>query len=441
MRPITENRPDLFLLKVPVFVLLLIAAISLVRLIEVRFYYQQGKHEQIVGNLTNALTIFEKTENHLPKRLGAWFVRQDRFRISSAAGQTQYQAALENFRKTRDYAIFHETVETAHASLVNARKIDPKSYINTYWLARAEHSLEQTHRLLYPHLENPYNAFDLYQSAMALRPSSHTVRHWFVKYLVFRRMPERIPAVVENILEIYPPAYRALTKEPFFNNQLLAAARQGLENALKQNTLPAFALRNLIDAALALDDLEGAIRYSRTLISITPRGGLPDALIRLGNLYITSGDHEKARQVFLQALETVRPSVAGPVLNRIYQIYRGAGLLDAFLGFSTSAEEQNLESQALDMAVARCWLEKKQPQLARARLMKLNSRKPHAPAYFMLADIARKEENWRQMELDSYQALQLDRDNKTYLRGLVTALRKQGKKDHALEFEQILKRK
>jgi hypothetical protein len=434
-----HNRDTRFFVKPAVIVLLLVAVGIHLFLVKARFHYQQGVHQQVRGNPVHALDRLHKAEKGLPGLVGTWFTFQDRFRIYSEAGQAYYQAGQDNFRKNQDYFALYDTVKTGYAYLVRARNIDSRDYINTYWLARAEHTLERTHRLLFAHLENPYDAYDAYQAAMNLRPSSHTVRHWFVKYLVFRRMHEQIPAQVEMITEVYPPAYSALKREPFFDRVFMQAARQGLQNALDKNHLPVFALQGLTDIALMEGDLTAAIAHTKAILAYTPRQHISNGFFRLGELYVKSGQLDDCAQAFLKAVEVSRHPV-NPI-NQIYDAYKKAGLLHEFLKFSVTADENNLGSLQLDMAVARCWLEKKQPRLARARLMKANARKPHAPAYYLLAQIARQEENWGQMELDMYQALQLDKNNKTYLRAMVTALKKQGKDAHAWEFERILERK
>jgi tetratricopeptide (TPR) repeat protein len=85
------------------------------------------------------------------------------------------------------------------------------------------------------------------------------------------------------------------------------------------------------------------------------------------------------------------------------------------------------------MSVATCWIDMGYPQLAKARLIKINAAAPHAPAYYLLAQIAAREKNWDHMETAIQKATRLDQDNHHYYTLFSRALINQKKYLHAEE--------
>jgi len=399
-----------------------------------RYQFDAGSMLISRGKYMEGIAHLEKADRLLPSVIGSGFASQDRFRIYSETGQAYLALGQDGFETKKNYQELYDTLKIAREYLFKASLVDARDYINTYWTARTEDRLERTFKLLNPKEKNPYNAYTLYQQAIALRPSSSTAVHWCIRYLQFRKMTDEIPGLVERLTRIYPPSYTELKKEPFFTYQLMQRAEKGLLRALGESVLPKYALLGLSDIYGVQGDQDKSISYYKNALSLDAQSISSGEYLHLGKLYFKAGQKKESINTFLKALETSSHVIN--TLNEIYyRIFKATDRLEEFLEFSVKAEERGLSSDTLDMMVARCWVEMEKPQLAMARLIRLNARKPYGPAYQMLAGIARSEQDWGQMELFIHQALVLEPDNRSYLSYYLLSLKEQGKKFQAMDVE------
>ncbi|WP_299983560.1 tetratricopeptide repeat protein [Desulfobacula sp.] len=284
-------------------------------------------------------------------------------------------------------------------------------------------------------LPNPYNAEPLYQKAMTLRPSGVTVRYAYLKYLQSKgpasKIPDsKIPELVQYMIEIYPPSYWSLKKEPFFSD-LLPDIEQGLNTALTKQILPRDALKALSNIYVTKNNFEKAIAWYKDLLNLNKSKTSSSDYIHIGSLYLKNRQYEESLIFFKKAIFISKNSAS--TINNIYNTFKREKLFTEFLRFSLYLQENDLGGNNLDMTIANCWIDMGYPELAKARLIKINAAKPHAPAYYRLAKLAAKEKNWDQMEIFAQKASFLDQGNLSYYNLLTRSLINQRKYTHAEE--------
>lgn len=421
-------------MKITVLCLLSTILIINCSLLYPRFIFQQAMTQQAVNNLTQAAALFKKAETAMPDIISTWFAPADLFRLYTNYGQTLYRLATADWQqKGLDMTIL-DNLTRSKSYLAMAAEIEPDNYINTYWLAQAEQGLETAYPWLNPRSpENPYNADPVYHKAMSLRPSGITVRYAYVKYLASRGLTALIPARVEAITQLHPPSYWHLKNEPFFNDTLVPYLEQGLKTALEKNTLAQDALKALSDISLVRNDLENAISYYIQSIDLEPSEPPSHSYLHLGSLYLKQEQYEKSFDSFNKSLQ-----ISGNTsMNQIYARFKQEKKLPEFLKFSRFLQENarppSKTDVSLDMSVAACWMDMGFPELSKARLIKINAVKPHAPALFQLANLAAREKNWDQMEICAQKAALLDPGNLGYYNLFVQSLVIQNKYTHAEE--------
>lgn len=396
-----------------------------------RFLYQEGITQLKSKHYNQASVYFERAEQAMPGLLGAWFTRADLFRIHTNHGQALYHLGVKDWKEQGLSITSFDLLVKAKSYLGQAEKIELNHYINAYWLTRTEENLEKAYAWLYPEKKNPYNAYPFYQKVLPLRPAGITVRYAYVKYLQYKGVKAKIPELVQYMMEIHPPSYRHLKKEAFYTDALLPYIEQGLHQALAKEILPRDALKALSDMYATKHDFKTSIAYYTKLIDHTPSSNSYYDHIHMGRLYLKNKQYEKGFDAFKQSLLLTKNS--NSTTNRIYTVFKREKLFEEFLNFSVYLQENNLGNRNLDMCVARCWIDKGQPQLGKARLIRIIAAKPYAPAYYLLAQIAKKEKDWDQMEIASQKATRLDQENPYYYYLLSQALHNQKKHAHAEE--------
>ncbi|CCK79018.1 tetratricopeptide repeat protein [Desulfobacula toluolica] len=396
-----------------------------------RFLYQEGINQFKLKNYTQAIDHFKRAEQAMPKSIENWFAQADLFRIYTNHGQALYQLAIKEWKEQGLSPAPFDILLKAKSYLDKADKIEPEHYINSYWLTRTYEGLEKAYAWLYPKKNNPYNADTFYQKALNLRPAGITVRYAYVRYLQYKGLKAKIPELVQYMMEIHPPSYRNLKKEDFYTDDLLPYIEQGLHQAIAKEILPRDALKALADIYATKNDFEKSISYYTDLLNHTPSSNSYYDHIHMGQLYLKNKQYEKGFDAFKKSLLLTENS--NSTINRIYTVFKREKLFEKFLNFSVYLQENNLGNRNLDMLVARCWIDKGQPQLGKARLIQIIAAEPYAPAYYLLAQTAQKEKDWDQMEIASQKATRLDPDNPYYYYLLSQALNNQKKYAHAEE--------
>jgi len=335
-----ENRFSKPLKLFLIFLLLILLAVC-ISLLRPRFIYQQGITQLKLNNYKQAAAYFEKAEKAMPETIAAWFGRADLFRIYTNHGQALYFLGNENWKQHgvsfTCFAIFAK----AGFQLKKAAQIEPQHYINTYWLTRTQQALEKNYAWLHPEKKNPYNAYPYYEKALALRPAGITVRYSYVKYLYHKGFKDKIPELVQYMMEIHPPSYYHLKKEPFFNTDLILSIEKGLNSALEKEILPREALSALSSIYSAENNFEKAISYYKDMLDYKPSLNSPGNYIHMGSIYLKNRQFKKSYEVF----EKVLISADNPgIINSIYKSFKREKL---FLEFFRPCRRSSFKSHPI----------------------------------------------------------------------------------------------
>lgn len=399
-----------------------------------RFQYQKGINFMSEKAYDKAVDSFTRAENLIPQIFGKTLFLQDYMRIHTQKGMAFHDQGLALWKEKGISTKVSALYQKAGTSLTKAAKIDSSDYITTYWLAKTQNALESITGYLKPREPNPYDARPIYERAIALRPSGIEVHYSYIRYLYNKGEQKRISKLVQYMTRIYPQSYHHLKKEPFFNDSLLANMETGLLAALDQNITPKSALQALSDIQVKKQDYKKAIAYYRQSLEVEPFANTSGNYLHMGQLYLKTQIPEKMEKTtiwFTKALKTAANFDAA--LARIFHIYTKEKALNEFIRFSIHIEENLAHTPGLSINIAKAWIKMGNPQLARARLIKLNAKEPNARAHYLLATIAEKEKDWDQVEISAQKAITLDRENSTYYQLFSKALLYQKKYTHAEE--------
>lgn len=398
--------------KVVVLCLLPVVLVACCALFWPRYQYQQGIIQLELKDYSQAMDCFERAEKAMPQWIGAQLAQSDLYRIYSNHGIALYNQGVNAWKDENLSLGAFVLFVRAKQYLTKAEEIDPRQYLNAYWLAMTEQALEKTYADLYPDTNNPYDALPFFKKALPLRPSGITLRYAYARYLEYKGLVTVIPELVEYMMEIHPPSYWNIKKETFVNKDLMPYIEQGLNRAIKRKILASAALGVMSDICFNRQDFEQAISYYRQSLDQGPSTPSSSNYIHMGALLFKSQDFDQSFDCFAQALKTATRRNA--ITKQIYNVFKANHLFEEFLKFSVYAQERDLATLSLDICVALCWMEMDRPGLAKARLIKINAKKPHAPAFYLLAKIAEQVKDWNQMELAAQKATALDPKNSTY---------------------------
>ena len=396
-----------------------------------RLLYQEGITQLKLKNYEKATVYFKRAEQAMPESIAPWFARADLFRIYTNHGQALYHLGAGDWKEKGLSLSSYGLLVRSKYYLTQASTIEPAHYINAYWLTQTEEGLEKAYPWLYPKRPNPFNAYPYYQKTLPLRPGGITVRYALLKYLHYKGQNLKIPELVQYMMEIHPPSYRYLKKEPFYKDELIPYVEKGLHSAIEKDILPRDAFTALSDIKFRKNNFEQAIVYYQKLLDHKPALNKSNQYIHMASLYLKALKFEKSYEFFEKGLLLTENS--NSTINRIYYIFKREKLFSEFFGLYIHLQARDLETQELEMAVAKCWMNMGKPGLAKARLTRINAAHPHAPAYYLLAKIAQKEKNWDQMETAAQKATRLDQRNPGYYLLFSQALNYQKKYVHAEE--------
>ncbi|MCK5632887.1 hypothetical protein KAH94_04005, partial [bacterium] len=386
-------------LKISIITILSVLVIISCVLLISRFQYQNGINFMNEKGYDKALASFTHAEKLIPRIFNKTLFPQDQMCIHTKKGIILHDQGLALWKEKGISDTVFTLYKKAGTSLAKADKIDPGDYITTYWLAKTQNALESISGYLMPREPNPYNAQSLYEKAITLRPSGISVHYSYLRYLYNKGETKPIPQLVQYMTRIYPPSYHHLKKEPFFNNSLLANMEAGLLSALERNTTPRSALQALSDIQVKKQDYKKAIAHYRESLEIKPFTNTSNNYLDMGRLYLKIQAPEKTSIWFTKALKASGNFNAAH--KRIFYIYEKEKALNEFIRFSSHAEKNLAHTPDLDLNIAKAWIKMEKPQLARARLIKLNAEKPNAGAHYLLAKIAEKEKDWDQVEISA----------------------------------------
>ena len=128
-----------------------------------RIQYERGLTQLRLKEYGPAVIHLETAEKGLSGIVGRWFALADMFRVQSNLGNARYHLGINEWQEKgvtpRALAFFKQ----GKLNLARAFDIESEDYINAYWLARTEESLEIVYPVLHPHQKNPYDALSYFQ--------------------------------------------------------------------------------------------------------------------------------------------------------------------------------------------------------------------------------------------------------------------------------------
>lgn len=396
-----------------------------------RFLYQEGITQLKLKNYDQAVHYFNRAEKKVPGMLSKSFARADMFRIYTHYGRALYHSGIRDWKDNGPSKNTYTILRRGKSYLIKADAISPVHYLNSYWLTRSEEALERLHRWLFRKIENPYDAYSFYQKTLPLRPAGSTVRYAYIRYLNDTKRYAELPAAVQNLMEIHPPSYFHLLKEPFFSETLHPHIIDGLLNAFNNDVLPRTAAKALSDIHMTANDYGEGITYYKLYLKQDVSLNSSWDYIRLGTFYLKYNQPKESFNWFKESL------LAGEnnrhLLNRIYGIFKKEDRLPDFPELIASIEKDGIQVPDAGMILARCRMAMGQYDQAKEIVTQIISEKPTAAAHHLLATIAGKEKNWDRMELSAHKASRLDRKNSHYYHTLAQSLFYQKKYTRAEE--------
>jgi tetratricopeptide (TPR) repeat protein len=368
-----------------------------------RVQYEKGLTRLRLKEYDRAAVYFERAEKALPGLVANWFALADLFRIQSNLGRTYYHLGVREWQENgvtpKALALFDQ----ARSGLARASAIEPMDYINAFWLARTKEALETVYPSVNPKKKNPHDALAYLQNAMGLRPSGISVRYVYARYLYRRGMREEIPALVREMMAVYPPGYKDLKNEAFFNGALIPSVEQGLQIALKNKRLARDAVKSLSRVSWDKKAYGRAIQLYEDLLSADLNRNTEGDYIYMGALLMAAGQKQDGFVYFEKVLNSKRMTDAS--VEKIYEYVEDTGQFEEFIEFSFYAKGRGIESAGLDLCVAKSLIRTDRLQFARSKLIQINVKKEDPRAYQLLALIAQKEKDWEGMKKMAEQAL------------------------------------
>lgn len=376
-------------------------------LIRPRFIYQQGISNLRSENYDKAIVFFQNAENSMPEFFkNSELTEADRFYRCTHHGVALYQVALHEWKKSGLSHQVYDKFISARSFLLEATSLEKRDYLTAHWLARTEHVLERIQPWRFPGSSNPYNADPLYTIASSLRPAGFSVRLGHARYLHEKKMDDRLPELIQNITEIYPPIFDELKKEPYFTKDLIIHMELGLKNAVRNDIRARKALSTLSRLYSEQDNMVEAIHFYQKFLAHDPKANTYGDYMRLGILYLQDSQYEKAHAAFIRTIR--ESSDPGETIRRIYRFFHSEKKYIQFLSFVDLIEKKGIKINGVDIVVVRCCLDMGNPFLAKEKLMQSLAKTPTGQAWYMLAQMAEKEKKWDQMEVAAQKATRLD---------------------------------
>jgi len=262
-----------------------------------------------------------------------------------------------------------------------------------------------------------------------LRPNGIRYHYALARYLSRQKKIDDLHFVVRRLTRIFPPAYKYLNKRDILSPALKAACRQGLQDAIKDNILPAAAHMALVDMATEEKDWMGAITHYRQTLQVQSSNKSEGSHFRLGRMLLKNGDVQAAHGSFIKSLSLSRTREKS--LKRLYRIFKEEGVLTEFIDFYHEVRQQFSLPIQIDVLLARSLIDLKQYEQGRQVIEKLIANQPTAEAYYWLAQVARKKEDWDQMERAIQKATVLEPENYHYRRIFFKLLKRKKKFESA----------
>lgn len=367
----------------------------------------------------------------------------------------QYQAAAVTLQQAAgylpaDFALFQKMGELYHqlasqadtaaaaagvlasarAAFETAQALNPleaKTYYNLAKSAVLGERIAASAATVDPH--PPVQSLAYFREAVRLRPNSPLYRFSYARDLARQNRKEALVSEVRTLGRIYPPVYRVLKKEPFWDEAVSRAFIEGLQEAVVLGIAPRLAHQNLAAIYDAARDWDGAIRHYRDSLTFEPHRNGANDYLHLGRLCLKNGMAQEAGDAFLQGLAISRSREQD--LEGIYHAYRQAGLLVELSGFYDQVARRHALDDRLDILRARVLIDRELYEEARILLEGLSGPGSRGQVFYWLARLAEKQQDWDAMELSAQKATVREPSNSQYHQLFSIALHRKNKAEAA----------
>ena len=390
-------------MRFPLCFLILILSILLVYQLYPRFvsqiHHHQAKNLLLKKYYGLALSHLRKAIHYQPGDYG----------IQRELGNTCYKLAE---LKTDPEGAFLLTRQAKDYYLKSIH-LNPLDAATAYGLARGESKLERMHQYFHQEKKNnPYHPLPYFKRAITLNPYGMLTHYIMARYLYRHQKEEELLSTIRTMARIYPSVHWYLEKEVFWGLPVKEAFKTGLQQAIDQNTFGKEAHKAMSYFLAGEEDWPGAIsHYTKALQHQVKRNDTED-FIELGRLYLNNGQFKEAETSFLTCLKISRKKEED--LERLYYLYKRENYTERIFRFYQHVSERFTLSSRMNIFMARSLIDLKRYYAAQQILIDLNQKDPTAEAYYLLARIAKAEDDWDNMELTIQKATVLDPMNSKY---------------------------
>ena len=395
--PLKKDR--IIAIRVLIFAGFIFAAYFLIFRLISQIYYQKAVHHFREGYYLPAAEDLKKAVSYQTDYPLAW---RD---LGRAYGKL---ADLYTLDKS------FEMAEKSKQALSKAFLLNPLDPQTAFYLAVAEARLQALYAERFPgRQDNPYDALPKFRQAISLRPNSISYYYTLARYLYREGKEQEFLNTVKKLIGLSPSLFDELKYESFWLPAVYEAAKQGLQQAIESGNEPDKAHFKLADILEQEKDWEGAIDHLEASASadISP-GARKFYYNRLGRLYLLNDQPEKAKTVFMEALQISDSPEKD--LEGFFGIYKKLGRLEELMGFYETVQDRFIVSEEMDLVFARALLRSGEIDQAFEIFSALDRKTPSAKGRYWLARIAEKKNDMEGAATTMRKAITLDPRDSSY---------------------------
>lgn len=360
--------------------------------------YQKAVNRIRTGDYREAVSILSRDTRHLTNHAAAW----------KALGQahqlmTRQQSISEAFSHAKlSEAAFREAV-----------RIAPMDAESVFGLAMAIEQLEQLE--VYVHPGSPstqYHALAYFKEAIRLRPNNTRYRYALVKYLYRHSADQQLLEAITEFTSIDPTVYHRLKTERFWSEAAREAAKSGVTRAIRKRIDPGNSHMILSQLYEEGKEYQSAIDSCRNALAYMKDDSRPEVFDQLGRLYLENHRKDEARTAFIRGISLSRNREND--LKNLYHLYKRKGAAEHFIDLINSAKNRFPLSGRTDLLLANALSDIKRYPEAIAVLKHHNKKAPDPEAFYAMARIFEKQQDWDGMELAIQKATVYDPKNFQY---------------------------
>jgi tetratricopeptide (TPR) repeat protein len=360
--------------------------------------YQKAENRVRSGDFEEAVSLLTRATRYLPKHAAVW----------KALGKA-YQEMIHHTSISKAF-FYAKASEKAYREATRIAPLDAES---VFELATVTEQLEQLDVYVNPGITSrKYHALPYFQKAIRLRPNGILYRYELARYLYLHHEKQELLKAITEFTGIYPPAYHHLKSETFWFDSTRQAAIKGVMAAIQKGVEPGSSHMILAQLLEEKKDYRGAIESYRKALAYTKDENKPTRFYQLGRLYLENEQKDEAEKIFLTALSISLNREND--LKNLYRHYKRKRATEDFIEIFKSARNRFAVSDQTNILLANALADIKHYREAITVLKDLNEKDPNAEAFYAMARIFEKEQDWDAMELAIQKATVYDPKNSQY---------------------------